>query len=104
MKTRNTANGIRPIVVPRRIGGKQEHPRSDRPSPDEARKIARAIRPRLDEFVARYDEKKYGLMSTVPSGASSAATPTWTVNLFVRLCSGSGATYTSPPSPPPTQH
>jgi hypothetical protein len=58
MKTSHTRQAVPRIVVPPATGSPFRSP-TDRLSSDEARRIARAIRPWLDEYADRYDQKKY---------------------------------------------
>src|SRR4051812_10571937 len=58
MKTPHTRQVVPRIVVPPATGSQFRSP-TDRLSLDEARRIARAIRPWLDEYADRYDQKKY---------------------------------------------
>lgn len=48
-----------PIVVPPPALVRATPPRTERLSADEARRIARAIRPSLHEYAARYERRKY---------------------------------------------
>ncbi len=58
MKTSHSRQAVPRIVVPPATGSPFRSP-TDRLSSDEARRIARAIRPWLDEYADRYDKKKY---------------------------------------------
>lgn len=58
MNTPHSRQGVPRIIVPP-VTGSPLRSSTDRLSSDEARRIARAIRPWLDEYADRYDQKKY---------------------------------------------
>lgn len=59
VKTPNTRQTVRRIIAPPAPGSISRPSPTGRLSSDEARRIARGIRPWLDEYADRYDTKKY---------------------------------------------